>query len=114
MVVVLAVASAPTAGTAMEIEVVPVSTVTALVLVATAAAPTLEVAAVAVGPGIAAGTTPVAAVARAATEIAASWKTVRWIAAAVEQPPELRWPQALHAPCDHYEYVSICRAQPEP
>src|SRR5690242_10824085 len=95
----------------MEIEVVPVSMVTALVLVATAAAPILEVAAV--GPGIAAGTTPVAAVARAATEIAASWKTVRWIAAAVEQPPELRWLQALHAPCDHYEYVSICRARSE-
>ena len=69
----LAAASAPTAEAAMEIEAVPVSTVTALVLVV--AAPSLEIAAVAVGPGIVAGTIPVAAVARVATEIAASWKT---------------------------------------
>ena len=74
-VVVLVAASAPTAEAAMEIEAVPVSTVMALVLVVAAAAPTLEIAVVAVGPGIVAGTTPVAAVARAATEIAASWKT---------------------------------------
>lgn len=88
----------------METEVVPVSTVTAPVLAA----------AVAVDPSMVAVKVPAATVAMAAIEIAAALRTVEQIAAFPEQPPGLRWLQAPHAPCDHYEYASKCRAPPEP
>ena len=112
MVAVPAAAPAPTAEAVMGIEALPASTVTVLVLVVTAVAPNPETAAVAIGPGIVAVPGPAAAAARAATEIAVPGKTALRIAAPAEQPPGPRWPHALHAPYDHYEYVSICRAPP--
>ena len=109
-----AVASVPIAEAVTMIEVVPVSMVTAPVLVAAAAVPNFVGEAVAVDPSMVAVKVPAVVVARAGTEIAAFWKTVRKIVAPAEQPGELHSPQALHAPYDHYEYVSKCRAPPGP
>lgn len=74
----------------MEIEVVPVSMVTAPVLVAVVAVPNFVGAAAAVDPSMVAVKVPAAAVAMAAIEIAAAPRTVEQIAAFPEQPPGLR------------------------